>query len=385
MNSLYACNSSSRRFSTVINMCWRLLLFISLLLSCLFLFPEASVAQTQDSEKEQLPFNIEVTLTIIDIAKIDGPSETFDVDSYLHLKWNDPELYKIIADDQTSPQDSYTFYSTSEVQATLEELNWPGIIQFTNQVGKREILSSYLMIESSGNITYYERFQGTFHTRFELYKYPFDAQDLQILVEAAYFDTTKQEFDPNSELRFQNRSKNNTGNGAYYTYKSTFELEEWFLKSGEPVFAKYKFDEENDLEYSIVTFNIKADRKYGFQIWKIFFPLLLIICISWSVFWIGRESVSSRLSVASIGFLTAIAFGFFVSNSLPKISYLTFMDLFIIGIYIFMTLTVFAILSTYLLEMRGKEALAVRLNYHARWCFPVLLILYLLVVALRFW
>ena len=125
--------------------------------------------------------------------------------------------------------------------------------------------------------------------------------------------------------------------------------------------------------------------KFGNYIWKIFLPLILIICVSWSVFWIGREGVSSRLSVASIGFLTAIAFGFFVSNNLPKISYLTFMDMFIIGIYILMTLTVFEIMGTHLLEMKVKEALAVRLNYHSRWLFPLILILYLFVVILCFW
>jgi len=50
LNSLYSNSSSFRQFSRAISRFWRLLLVLSLVLPCLFLFPEPAGAQTEDSE-----------------------------------------------------------------------------------------------------------------------------------------------------------------------------------------------------------------------------------------------------------------------------------------------------------------------------------------------
>ncbi len=326
------------------------------------------------------PFVVIVTLAIIDIPAINEPMETFDIDSYLFLEWNDPLAYEKYSVGQKPPKEIYTFYSTSNVQEALSQIGWPEIIQFTNQVGRREVLSSYLYIESDGDITYYERFQGTFHSKYELIKYPFDTQKLNILIESAYFDTTKMKFDVN------NREE---GAGIVFYASPTeklpegddFELEEWYLKSNIDVEVGEYVASVSKRPFSFVSINITADRKAGFHVWKIFLPLVLIICISWSVFWIWTENVGSRLSVSVIGFLTAISFNFFVSSNLPKISYLTFMDYCIIGIYIFMTITVIQVLVAHFLIRKESETMAVRLNSFSRWVFPIAFLLYLLIVG----
>lgn len=327
------------------------------------------------------PFTITVKMGIIDIPVINEPMETFDIDSYLFLKWNDPSAYEKYSMTQVLPEDKYTLYSSSNVQSALREIGWPEVIQFTNQVGKREVLSSYLYIESNGNITYYERFQGTFHSKYELKKYPFDTQELNILIESAYYDTTIMKFDnPFPE-----------GSSKILLYESpieqlsegeVFELEEWYLDSSIDIEVGEYVASVSERSFSYMSIDIPADRKSGFHIWKIFLPLILIIGISWSVFWIWSENVGSRLSVSVIGFLTAISFNFFVSSNLPKISYLTFMDYCIIGIFIFMTITVAQVLITHFLVRRGGEVLAVRLNSYSRWLFPIAFLLYLLIAGI---
>ena len=160
------------------------------------------------------------------------------------------------------------------------------------------------------------------------------------------------------------------------------ELEEWYLDSSIDIEVGEYVASVSERSFSYMSIDIPADRKSGFHIWKIFLPLILIIGISWSVFWIWSENVGSRLSVSVIGFLTAISFNFFVSSNLPKISYLTFMDYCIIGIFIFMTITVAQVLITHFLVRRGGEVLAVRLNSYSRWLFPIAFLLYLLIAGI---
>ncbi len=343
-----------------------------------------SPCQASAEEKEagiDGPFTITVKMGIIDIPVIDEPMETFDIDSYLFLEWNDHSAYEKYSVNQEFPEDRYTFYSTSNVQAALREIGWPEVIQFTNQVGTREILSSYLYIESNGKITYYERFQGTFHSKYELKKYPFDTQKLNILIESAYYDATIMQFDKpfpegSSKISLYESPIEQLSEGE------VFELEEWYLDDNIDIEVGEYVASVSERSFSYMSINIPADRKAGFHIWKIFLPLVLIIGISWSVFWIWSENVGSRLSVSVIGFLTAISFNFFVSSNLPKISYLTFMDYCIIGIYIFMTITVTQVLITHFLVRRGSEVVAVRLNSYSRWLFPAAFLLYLLIAGI---
>jgi len=380
LNSPYANSSSFRQFPKVARRCWRLLLLLTFMVPCVFLLMEPARAQAEDSEDDQ-PIIVTVYFGIIDIPQVDEVMETFDVIAYLTLEWNDPKAYESMRDsNRLDDNEIYQSMSTQQAQEVLAEIGKSNIIEFTNLVDKREILNSTLQIESNGNVMYDERFAASFHSPLELKRFPFDYQKLFIRIESFCFDVADIKFETSEDNVVYYRAPNASGE------EQGLQLEEWHLVLERPT---YKVDQYaspmSGRTYSYISVGIDMQRKTEFYIWKIFLPLMLIICISWSVFWIGKESVSNRLGVASMGFLTAIAFGFFVSNNLPKISYLTFMDMFIIGIYIVMTLTVFEIMGAHLLEMRGKEALAVRLNYHSRWLFPLILILYLLVVDWCFW
>jgi hypothetical protein len=60
-------------------------------------------------------------------------------------------------------------------------------------------------------------------------------------------------------------------------------------------------------------------------------PLLLINIISWSVFWIDvKKEFSSQIGLGMTSLLTAIAYSFTISSSLPRVAYLTLIDYFIL-------------------------------------------------------
>ena len=118
-----------------------------------------------------------------------------------------------------------------------------------------------------------------------------------------------------------------------------------------------------------------AERLTGYYTWQQLVPLFLVVMMTWLVFWIPIESIAPRVGLAATSMLTLIAYRFAMSSVLPPIAYLTRLDVFMIGasVLVFGALA-FAVAVAWAAESRG-EALAERINFHARWSLPLLLIL----------
>jgi hypothetical protein len=77
--------------------------------------------------------------------------------------------------------------------------------------------------------------------------------------------------------------------------------------------------------------------------------------------------------------LTLIAYRFVVSGSLPKISYMTRMDIFVLGSSILIFVTLLQSVITASLSSKGNETLAAKMDKQCRWVFPLLYIIVCLI------
>ena len=84
---------------------------------------------------------------------------------------------------------------------------------------------------------------------------------------------------------------------------------------------------------------IDVQRQSFFLLRLVVVPLLLIVGLSWFVFWMDRSSLGDRISISFIGILTAVAFQTVVSEILPQISYITLIHGFINISFFFMCIT----------------------------------------------
>ena len=72
------------------------------------------------------------------------------------------------------------------------------------------------------------------------------------------------------------------------------------------------------------------------------------------VFFIRPQDLESRLTISIVVFLSLIAYNFVVSDDLPKIGYLTFMDRFILVSYIFAGIpTIQTVMITFSSQIEG--------------------------------
>ena len=114
-----------------------------------------------------------------------------------------------------------------------------------------------------------------------------------------------------------------------------------------------------------------------------YLPLLLIVILSWSVFWMKDENFAGRTRVSSTGILTIVAYQFAIGNTLPRVPYLTFMDEVMIVSFTLIGVTVVESLLVANAKEQGDTATALRIDRTCRWLFPLVYGAILCVLAMR--
>ncbi len=103
-----------------------------------------------------------------------------------------------------------------------------------------------------------------------------------------------------------------------------------------------EYIQENEAVVAVMT----LQRDYFYFLLKVMFPIILIVFISWSVFLIHPRAIEAKVNVTIVCLLALIAYNFVIEDNLPKVSYITIMDTFILTSYVFAALTtIFAIYS----------------------------------------
>ena len=62
-----------------------------------------------------------------------------------------------------------------------------------------------------------------------------------------------------------------------------------------------------------------ASRQTGYYVLKVILPLVLIVIMSWVVFWIDPNEPGTQISVAVTSILTLVAYRFMIDSLLPNV------------------------------------------------------------------
>ena len=204
-----------------------------------------------------------------------------------------------------------------------------------------------------------------------LYDYPFDTQQLRALL-VPFGDTSDQVI-----LEVDERYR--TATAEYVERERGVNVAGWDLKG-----LDMEADEtELDLGVTSRTFSrlvttITLERRSGQIVWDILFPLLILVSMVWSIFWLDCESLSDRLNISFIGVLTIVAYQFVVIDHMPRMSYLTFTDTLLLGSFLITTITILQSLFLRSLVRQGRRETAEQIDLFCRWVFPLS---YLLMIA----
>ncbi|MFK7805072.1 MAG: hypothetical protein AB8G95_25795 [Anaerolineae bacterium] len=333
----------------------RLLAGIIIIFLFILFTPLVSSAQDDTQKKESqllTPPNpnglteIFVDVGISEIFAINEREETYDVDAYMLLVWFDDRL---VFDPDEFGYEKKTYQGEAAVEILKTDI-WSPDINIVDARSSRDRINTSVTVYFDGAVEYEERFSVKIEQGFDLYQFPFDEQDISFTIEPFAYGSDEVAFFPITD-----------------PIVDEWETEEW-----EVLYHPLEVDSGEATGYSSATASLTLIRFPTFYITNFIIPLLLIVTLSWAVFWMDHQTnLSERMSVSFTSVLTVVAFDFLSSDTLPRLEYPTILDQVLTISYVFLALTIVENVVSASLVRRGSEETAERVDTISRWLFPL--------------
>ncbi|CAG5129609.1 unnamed protein product, partial [Candidula unifasciata] len=91
--------------------------------------------------------------------------------------------------------------------------------------------------------------------------------------------------------------------------------------------------------HTVLCVTFKLSRHTGYFLINLYLPCCLLVVLSWVSFWINREATADRIALGSTTVLTMTIIGIENKSQLPKVSYVTAMDVYVALCYVFVIAT----------------------------------------------
>ncbi len=269
---------------------------------------------------------VSVGAYILNLGKFDIATGSFTVDMYFSLKCNGP-----------CPEHDFEFMN-----------------------GRA---SSFEKIVDEPDEKFY-RIQANLVSPVDLKRFPFDRQKLEIIIEDKEKTIEEISYVPNIEESGIDESIAFIG----------WNIDDWTAYTREHEYAIY------NETYSQYVFEIPISRIIVNAIFKTFLPIVFIILIMLSSFVLDPDKITTRLAMVGSALVASVMFHVSLSNQIPPVGYLTFIDKFMVLTYFVILLSF--VFNTFLLELHEQKKDDLVKKLHRSTEFTMFLLVPLLYVVL---
>ncbi|CAB07719.3 Gamma-aminobutyric acid receptor subunit beta [Caenorhabditis elegans] len=263
-----------------------------------------------------------LTMDII-IASFDSISEVdmdYTLTMYLHQYWTDERLRwsnEIPIDEMTlSGEFSQNIWVPDTFLANDKH-------SYLHEVTER---NKMLRINVDGKVAYGMRLTSTLSCSMNLRNFPLDSQNCTVEIESYGYTTSE------------------------VLMKWNYPLAVHGVEQADvPQFTITGFHTEDSIvstatgSYQRLSLVFQLRRSVGYFIFQTYLPCVLIVMLSWVSFWINHEATSARVALGITTVLTMTTISTGVRQSLPRISYVKSIDIYLVMCFVF----VFAALLEY--------------------------------------
>ena len=312
------------------------------------------------------PVEVLMGFNLVNITDVGEKEETLDFEGAIYLEWKDSRLaYK--PEDFGMPAD-WVAGDYSKVPArvyqgdfAVKELfeGWRPHVVIPNGIGNRSITNMAISIWPDGQVEYSETFFARVETPMDLRRFPFDTQRLEIFFHPFLYQRDEVVLVPDNRLA---RTWNQNPGIADWSREGV-SMEERGID------IAYFDESHSEISEFVVTVEIK--RRPTHMIISIILPMVLLVSLTWSVFWMDNETLANRINITFIGILSVVAYYFVILNNVPEVSYLTLTDAFIISTFLILAagVVITVVMENYTRE--DKPERAARVDRICRWAFPL--------------
>ncbi|XP_035827484.1 gamma-aminobutyric acid receptor subunit beta isoform X2 [Aplysia californica] len=276
---------------------------------------------------EPLEIGIEVILASFDsISEVDMD---YTITMYLNQYWRDERL-QFLDNDTLDNLDNNTIKAMTLTGAFAEKIWVPDTFlandknSFLHDITEK---NKMVRLYGNGSLVYGMRFTTTLACMMDLHNYPLDHQ--QCTVEIESYGYTMDDI----VLYWLNDRGAVTG-------VEDVSLPQFSIDTYETI---NKIEELLTGDYQRLSLIFQLQRNIGYFIFQTYLPSILIVMLSWVSFWINHEATSARVALGITTVLTMTTISNGVRSSLPRISYVKAIDIYLVMCFVF----VFAALLEY--------------------------------------
>ncbi len=266
---------------------------LSFLMAWTFLSASAFAQDGPDAKAEKpAPKEIIVGGYLNDVQVIDLKTHSFLADIYVWFRWTDPEL---------DPLDTFEFMNLHDPEAHVED-TW------------------YDEPKKLPDGTFYNiiRHQGAFSTKFPLDNYPFDKQELRIIVEDAEYGSGDVIYVPDETPMTLGTEISLPG---YNVGKPVMRI------TDQPYPTRFgDITKEMNEPYSRVTFVMPIARPWKSGVVKGILPISIILLCAGLALLVHPRYTEGRIGLVITALLTLVALQITSASDLPDTSYLMIID-----------------------------------------------------------
>jgi hypothetical protein len=303
------------------------------------LFGLALIGNVQAVEPVPRIKDVEVKMLLLDVDEIDNVKQSFSANLATAMRWQDQSLVHAGPDSISKP---------------LADI-WHPSIQILNQQRIVATFPQTVEIHPDGTVVYRQRYWGNFSQPLELKSFPFDAQKLKLTLANVGFgmQSVRLLTSPDSGISDQ------------------FSMPDWKVTGWDFVSMNLPI-EEYAAQVKGMVFSLDVKRDASYFRYKVIAPLVLIVMMSWMVFWIDPSLVASQISVSVTAMLTMIAYRFALAGLIPRLAFLTSLDYFVLVSTLAVFISMIEVIYTAHLANDGQLKKARLIDRYARWMVPLI-------------
>uniref|UniRef100_A0A8D2LAF0 Gamma-aminobutyric acid receptor subunit gamma-3 n=1 Tax=Varanus komodoensis TaxID=61221 RepID=A0A8D2LAF0_VARKO len=266
------------------------------------------------------PTVIDVDIYVNSIGPVSSINMEYQIDIFFAQTWTDSRL---------------RFNSTMKKSLTLNS-NMVGLIWIPDTIFRNSKTAEahwittpnqLLRIWNDGKILYTLRLTINAECQLQLHNFPMDKHSCPLIFSSYGY--------PQEEMIY--RWRKNSVEAADQKSWRLYQFDFMGLRNTSDVV------ETSAGDYIVMTIYFDLSRRMGYFTIQTYIPCILTVVLSWVSFWIKKDATPARTALGITTVLTMTTLSTIARNSLPRVSYVTAMDLFVTVCFLF----VFAALMEY--------------------------------------
>ncbi|CAH3172375.1 unnamed protein product [Porites evermanni] len=257
------------------------------------------------------PVKVYLSMAIQSFTNIKESNMEFTTSMYLRQEWKDWRL-------------AHRLDGSLPVKGKDTEDIWRPDTYFTNNNDYKLYQNNQLaLISKYGDVYYSARLFVVASCRMYLHKFPMDVQKCSIILESFAYTLDMVEY----------RWKNHEPVKILDMELAEFDLTNTEYRSEEIEYVAGKYRD------MIVTFTFS--RRIGYYLINFYVPCIIMVIMSWIVFWMDRNNIGDRIALGITTVLTIVFLLGSSNSTMPRVSYPKAIDWYLMTsfIFVFTTLT----------------------------------------------